>query len=60
MYIYIFTVSEIVGLASQFLLLKLSCLPYSKLNLGSKFHDEVATHLPHIKLKIQNTLNIVF
>ena len=24
---------------------------YSKLNFGSKFHAEVAIHLPHIKLR---------
>ena len=35
----------------------LSC--HSKLNLGSKFHAEVATHLPHIKLKTLYTLNII-
>ena len=51
------TVSEKVGLASQFAIQ--NCLDgYSKLNLGSKFHAEVATHLPHIKLRIF-TLNII-
>ena len=43
-------VSEIIGLASQFV--TQNCLGcFSKLNLGSKFHAEVATHLFHIKLK---------
>ena len=36
---------------------------FSKLNLSSKFHAEVATHLPHIKLRtllyILYTLNII-
>ena len=31
----------------------------SKLNLGSKFCAEVAPHLPHLKLKILYTLNII-
>ena len=39
--------AEIVRLASQFA--TPNCLGcYSKLNLDSKFHAEVATHLPHI------------
>ena len=42
--------SEIVGLASQFA--TQNCLGcYSKLNLGSRFHAEVATHLPRVKLR---------
>ena len=50
--------SEKVRLASQFASQNyLGC--YSKLNLGSKFHAEVATHLPHIKLKTLYTLNII-
>ena len=53
-----YTVSEIVGLASQFA--TQNCLGcYSKLNLGSKFHAEVATHLPYIKLRTLYTLNII-
>ena len=48
-HVYI-SMSEIVKLASQFA--TQNCLGcYSKLNLGSKFHAEVETHLPHIKLK---------
>ena len=31
----------------------------SKLNLGRKFHVEVATQLPYIKLRTQYTLNII-
>ena len=39
--------SKIVRLASQFATQNfLRC--YSKLNLISKFHTEVATHFPHI------------
>ena len=50
MYVYIYTVSEIVGLASQFTTQNFyGC--YSNLNLGSKFHAKVSTHLPHTKLK---------
>ena len=50
MYVYMYTVSEIVGLASQFA--TQNCLGcYSKLNLGSKFYANVATHLPHIKVR---------
>ena len=50
MYAYIYTRSAIVVLASQFA--TQNCLgSYSKLNLGSKFHAEVATYLPHIKFK---------
>ena len=60
MYVCIYvciSVSEIAGLASQFA--TQNCLGcYSKLNLGSKFHAEVATHLPHIKLRISYALNI--
>ena len=52
------SLSEIVGLASQFT--AQNCLRcYSKLNLGSEFHTEVATHLPHIKLRTLYTLNIM-
>ena len=41
---------EIVGLASLFT--TQNCLGYySKLNLSSKFHTQVATHLPHLKLR---------
>ena len=59
MYIYMYiTVTEIVGLALQFA--NQNCLGcYSKLNLVSKFHAEVATQPPHIKLKTIYTLNIV-
>ena len=35
------------------------CYPNSKLNLGSKFHIEVATHLPHIKFRTLYALNII-
>ena len=51
--------SEIVGLASQFATQNcLSC--YSIFNLGSKFHAEIATHLPHIKLRtLYYTLNTI-
>ena len=49
------TVSEIAGLASQ--LATQNCLGcYSKLNLSSKFHAEVAAHLSHIKLRKLYTL----
>ena len=42
--------SEIFELASQFA--TQNCLHcYSKLNLGSKFHAEIATYLHHIKLR---------
>ena len=48
--IYTWTLSEIAGLVSQFA--TQNCLDcYSKLNLGSKFHADVATHLPYIKLR---------
>ena len=30
-----------------------------KLNLGGKFHAEVSTHLPHIKIRTLHTLNII-
>ena len=54
---YIFVVFEIVGLPSQFA--TYNCLGCnSKFNLGSKFHAEVATHFPHIKLKTLHNLNI--
>ena len=52
------SVPEIVGLASQFA--TQNCLGcYSKLNLGSKFHAEIATHLPQIKLRTLYTLKII-
>ena len=52
------TVFEIVGRALQFA--TQNCLAcYSKLNLGGKFYAEVATHLPHKKLKTLYTLNII-
>ena len=50
--------SEIVGLASQFTTQNCLCC-YSKLNLVDKFHAEVATHFPHIKLRTPYTLNII-
>ena len=51
-------VSEIAGLASQFA--SQNCFGcYSKLNLGCKFHVEVATHFPHIKLRTLYTLTII-
>ena len=57
MYIYIY-VFEIVELASQFA--TQNCLGcYSKLNVGSKFHAEVATYPPPIKLRTLCTLNII-
>ena len=50
--------SEIAGFALQFATQNnLGC--YSKLNLGSKFHAEVATHFPHIKSSTLYTLNII-
>ena len=52
-------VCEIVRLISQ--IATQNCLySYSKLNLGNKFHAEVAKYLPHIKLKTLYTLNILF
>ena len=43
-------VSDIVGIALQFA--TQNCLGcYSKLNLDSKFHAEVTTYFPHIKLR---------
>ena len=52
-------VSEMAGLVSQFA--TQNCLGcYSKLNLVSKFHAEVAIHLPHIKLRTLFTLDILF
>ena len=49
------SVSEIDGLASQ--LATQNCLGcHLILNLGSKFHVKVATHLPHIKLRILGPL----
>ena len=57
-FIHSYTVSEIGGFASQFATQNfLSC--YSKLNLSSKFHAKVVTHLPHLKLKIIYTLNVI-
>ena len=53
----ILAVSEIVGFASQ--IATQNCLDcYSILNLGSKFHAKVTTHLTHIKLKTLYILNI--
>ena len=50
--------SEIVGLATQFT--TQNCLGYySKLNLGSKFHAEIATHLFQMKLRTIHALNII-
>ena len=52
------SVSEIVKLALQLVTQNnLGC--YSKLNLGSKFHAEVAIHFPHIKLRTPYKLNII-
>ena len=51
-------VSEIVGLTSQFVTKNCLCC-YLKLNLGSKFHPEVATNLPHTKLRALYTLYII-
>ena len=54
---YCCTVFKIVGLASQFV--TQNCLVcYSKWNLGCKFHADVATYFPHIKLKILFNLHI--
>ena len=48
----------VVGLTSQFAIHNyLDC--YSTLNLGSKFHAKVTTHLSYIKLRTQHTLNII-
>ena len=53
-----YSVSEIVGLALQFA--TQNCLGcYSKFNLGSKFHAEVAIHFLYAKLKTLYTLNII-
>ena len=50
---------NIVGFASQFA--TQNCLDcFSKLNLASKFHAEVATHLPHIILRAPYILNIIY
>ena len=47
---YVYTVSEIVGLALKFA--THNCLGcYSKFNFGGKFHGEVASHHPQINLK---------
>ena len=55
---YAYSVSQIVWLALQFA--TQNCLGcYSKLNLGSKFHAAVATHLPLIKLRTLYILNII-
>ena len=52
------SVSDIVGLASQFATLNCpGC--YSKLNLNSEFHAEVATNLPHLKLRTLYTSKII-
>ena len=56
MYIYL-PASEIVRFALQFA--TQNCLGcYLKWNLGSKFHDEVATHLPRIKSRTLYTLSL--
>ena len=56
-YMYV-SVSEIVEFASQFA--TQNCLSYySKLNMGNKFHAEIAAHLPHVKLRTLYTLNII-
>ena len=48
-----------LGLASLFAIsIYLGC--NSKLNLTSKFHVKVATHLPHLKLRTEYTLSIIF
>ena len=52
------SISEIVRLTIQFA--TQNCLGYySKLNLGSEFHAEVATHLPHKKLRTLYSSNII-
>ena len=57
MYVYIYSVSEIVELTSQFATQYcLGC--YSKLKLGYKFHLKVATHLRLVKFGTLYTLNI--
>ena len=53
----VISVSEIIGLASQFATQNYLGY-YLKLNLGSKFHAEIASHLPYIKLTLY-TLNII-
>ena len=56
MYMYI-SVSEIFGFTSQFP--TQNCLDcYSKLNLSSKFHAEIA-YLLHLKLRTLYILNII-
>ena len=55
---YIYTVSEITELTLQFA--TQNCLGYYlKLNLGGKFHAEVATHFPHVKLITLHALDII-
>ena len=52
------TVSAIAGLALKYA--SQNCLGCcSKLNLGSKFHSEVASHFSHIKLRTLLTFNIM-
>ena len=58
LYILYTSVFEIVGLALQFATQNCHCC-YSILYLGCKFHAEVATHVPHIKLRTLYTLNII-
>ena len=55
------SVSEIIGLVSDLSQFDTqNCLGcHSKLNLGSEFHAEVITHLPHIKLRTLYALNII-
>ena len=50
--------SEIDGLASQFATQNF-LVSYSKLNLGSKFQAEFASHLPHIKLRTIYIYNFI-
>ena len=53
-----YTVSKIVGLASPCAIQ--NCFGCnSKLNFSSKFYAEVATYLPHTKLRTLHTLNII-
>ena len=57
-FMIVYVMSKIFRLASQFA--TQNCLGcYSKLNLGSKFHAEVASHLPHTKIRTLYTLNII-
>ena len=58
-YIYIYTHSVRNGRARIQFAIQNCFRCYLKLNLGSKFHAEVATHLPHIKSRTLYTLNII-